>query len=287
MTVQLNKLARSVQGFGKLLALIAAAAVILVGLLFYREAAKRFVRESFMQSVTSTHYEILCPVGALTQAAMTDFATRREPLFTALDKKLGDAGSNSELRVIFDPAFPTPAFDSRIPLPYAVTGTTIRSRLVGDNPQLPSAADAEALLTVAWGKHGNPQIARWVALWLVGDWRGAEVGMAAAEAEQRLGHKNVATLLENPAAEIASPDDQALLGAAWISEIAEFGGAAAVRKVYAAKMNRPNVAAITQALGSTQMELDRKWQMWMYSYLAGMPAAAHGSEMQMRMPMGR
>jgi hypothetical protein len=111
--------------------------------------------------------------------------------------------------------------------------------------------------------------------------------MAAAEVEQRLGHKNVAALLENPASEIASPDDQGLLGAAWISEIAEFGGAAAVRKVYAAKMARPNVAAMTQALGTTQLELDRKWQMWMYSYLAGMPTAAHGSDMQMNMPMGR
>jgi len=278
---------RTERGFGKPLALIIAVALILIGLLFYRDAAKRLVRESLMQSVTSTHYEILCPVGALTQAAMTDFATGREPLFTALDKKLGDAGSNSELRVILDPAFPTPAFDSRIPLPYAVTGTTIRARLAGANPQLPAAADAEALLTVAWGKHGNPQIARWVALWLVGDWHGSEVGMAAAEVEQRLGHKNVATLLENPASEIASPDDQALLGAAWISQIAEFGGAPAVRKIYAAKMNRPNVAAMTQALGTTQIELDRKWQLWMYSYLAGMPAAAHGSEMQMRMPMGQ
>ena len=59
-----------------------------------------------MQRVTSAHYEILCPPGALTQAAMTEFAARREPLFTALDKKLGGADSNRHIRIVFDPNFP-------------------------------------------------------------------------------------------------------------------------------------------------------------------------------------
>ena len=275
----------SQRGFSKLFALLTVMAIS-VALLFYGGNVRRFIRQSLMQRVTSSHYEILCPPGALSQAAMTQFATQREPLFAALDKKLRDAASNSEIRVIFDPKFPAPP-DATGPQPYSVTGTTVRTKLSGEFPQLPAAADAEALLSVAWGKHGNAQIARWTAIWLVGDWRGAEIGMAAAQVEQRLGHKKVESLLTNPAGEISSTDDQTLLGAAWISEIAEFGGPSAVRKVYAAKMARPNVAQVTQALGTTSLELDRKWQMWMYSYLAGMPAMPHGSGMQMDMPMGR
>ena len=274
------------RGFSRLFALLTVMAAVLIALLLYGSNVRRFVRESLMQRVTSSHYEILCPPGALSQAAMTQFATQREPLFAALDKKLSDAASNSEIRVIFDPKFPAPS-DATGPQPYSVTGTTVRTKLSGEFPQLPAAADAEALLSVAWGKHGNAQIARWTAIWLVGDWRGAEIGMAAAQVEQRLGHKKVESLLTNPAGEISSADDQTLLGAAWISEIAEFGGPSAVRKVYAAKMARPNVAQVTQALGTTPLELDRKWQMWMYSYLAGMPAMPQGSGMQMDMPMGR
>jgi hypothetical protein len=278
---------RSERGFGKLFTmLLVSAAAIMLALLFYGRALRRFFRESLMQRVTSAHYEILCPPGALSEVDMTQFATRREPLFSALDKKLGDPATNSELRVIFDPNFPAQP-DGTGPQPYLVTGTTIRTKLSGDFPQLPAAADAEALLSIAWGKHGNAQIARWTAIWLVGDWHGAEIGMAAAEAEQRLGHKKIASLLGNPAGEISSPEDQTLLGAAWIGEIAEFGGANAVRKVYAVKMAHPNVAAVTQALGTTPLELDRKWQMFMYSYLAGMPAMTHDSGMPMDMPMGQ
>ena len=122
-------------------------------------------------------------------------------------------------------------------------------------------------------------------MWLVGDWRGAEIGMAAAQVEQRLGHKKLASLLVDPGGEIASSDDQTLLGAAWISEIAEFGGASAVRKLYSAKMPHPNVAEVTKALGTTPLELDRKWQMWMYAYLAGMSTMPRDSGMPMDMPM--
>ena len=166
-----------------------------------------------------------------------------------------------------------------------MTGTTIRTKLKGRIPKLPAAADAEALLYAAWGKPGNAQVARWTAVWLVGEWRGAEIGMAAAQVEQRLGHKKVASLLVDPGGEISSLDDRTLLGAAWISEIAEFGGADAVRKLYAAKMPHPNVAEVTKALDTTSLELDRKWQLWMYSYLAGMPTMPPDSTMQMNMPM--
>jgi hypothetical protein len=282
----MNAMAPSDRNFRNPLAIFfLSIAAIVVVLFFFGGTLRRFVRESLMQRVTSAHYEILCPPGALSQDALTEFATKREPLFTALDKKLGDADSNREVRIIFDPDFRGPSVDEAGQPPYSVTGTTIRKKLNGHTPQLPAAADAEALLYAAWGKPGNAQFARWIAIWLVGEWRGTEIGMAAAQVEQRLGHKMVASLLGNPAQEISSPDDWALLGAAWVSEIAEFGGAEAVRKLYAAKMSHPNVAEVTKALSTTPLELDRKWQMWMYAYLAGMPPMPHDSGMPVDMPM--
>ncbi len=280
--------ALSERGFIKPLAILALCiAVIGVAVMLYGGKLRRYVRESLMQRVTSAHYEILCPPGALSQDAMSEFATRRESLFTALDKKLGDAASNSELRIVFDPEFPVPLSDETGELPYSVTGTTIRTNLLHRNPLLPAAADAQSLLFVAWGKPGSAEIAKWTAFWLLGEWHGGEIGMAAAQVEQRLGHKQLAALLANPADEIASANDQTLLGAAWISEVAEFGGASAVRKLYSAKMSRPNVAGVAAALGATPLELDRKWQMWMYAYLAGMPSIPPAGGMSMDMPMGR
>jgi hypothetical protein len=277
--------APSERGFGKPQAIVSLSiGGIVVALFFFGGTLRRFVRESLMQRVTSAHYEILCPPGALSQNAMTKLAIQREPLFASLDKKLGDADSNLEIRIIFDPAFSAPPDETGQP-PYSVAGTTIRAKLAGQTPQVSAAADAEALLHAAWGKPGNAQLARWAAIWLVGEWRGAEIGMAAAQVEQKLGHKKLGSLLGDPGGEISSPDDQVLLGAAWISEIAEFGGAEAVRKLYVAKMSHPNVAEVTKALGTTPLELDRKWQMWMYSYLAGMPSMPHDSGMPMDMPM--
>jgi hypothetical protein len=274
------------RGFSRPLATFSLAIVtIAVALILFGGTLRRFVRESLMQRVTSSHYEILCPPGALPQNSMTEFAIQREALFTALDKKLSDADSNTEIRIIFDPNFPESPAGETGQQPYSVTGTTIRTKLIGQTPQLPAAADAEALLYAAWGKPGNAQLARWTAIWLVGDWRGTEIGMAAAQVEQRLGHKKLASLLVDPGGEISSPDDQTLLGAAWVSEIAEFGGTGAVRKLYAAKMSHPNVAEVTKALDTTPLELDRKWQLWMYAYLAGMPSPPRGSGMQMNMPM--
>jgi hypothetical protein len=278
--------AASERGFSKPLAILSLSlAAIVVVLFFFGGTLRRLVRESLMQRVTSAHYEILCPPGGLSREAMTEFATQREPLFTSLDKKVGDADSNMEIRIIFDPNFPGPPADETGEQPYSVEGTTIRTRLNGRIPKLPAAADAEALLYAAWGKPGNAQLARWTAIWLEGEWRGAEIGMAAAQVEQRLGHKKLVSVLGNPAGEIPSPDDQTLLGAAWVSETAEFGGAGAVRKLYATKMPRLNVAEVAKALGTTSLELDRKWQMWIYAYLAGMPAMPRGSGMPMDMPM--
>lgn len=274
------------RGFSKPLAVILLClSAIAVALPFFGGTLRRFIRESLMQRVTSSHYEILCPPNALSQDTMTEFATRRERLFTALDKKLGDSGSNLEIRVIFDPSFPALPAGVAGSEPYMVTGTTIRTKLSGRNPQLPAAADAEALLYAGWGRPGNAQIARWVAIWFTGQWNGTELGMAAAQVEQRLGHKKVESMLGDPGAEISSPKDQALLGAAWVSEIAEFGGMGTVKKLYAAQMSHPNIADVTKALGTTPLELDRKWQMWMYAYLAGMPPAPSDEAMPMDMQM--
>jgi hypothetical protein len=282
----MNARAPSERGFSKpLLIFFLCIAAIVAAVLFFGGNLRRLVRESLMQSVTSAHYEILCPPGALTQSGMKEFAIQREPLFTALDKKLHDADSNGEIRIIFDANFPGPPPSEIDQQPYSVAGTTICAKPTGKTPKLPVAADAEALLYAAWGRPGNAQLARWTALWLVGDWHGAEIGMAAAQVEQRLGHKKVSSLLADPGGEISSPDDRTLLGAAWISEIAEFGGEDAVRKLYATKMPHANVAETAKALGTTPLELDRKWQLWMYSYLAGMPSMPRDSGMPMNMPM--
>jgi hypothetical protein len=273
------------QGGGKLVVFyLLAIAVLVLALPFFFGTIRRFVRESLMQRVTSVHYEILCPPKALTQDAMAKFATQREHLFTALNKKLGDADSNKEIRVIFDPKFSSDAPDASGRQPYSVTGATIRTTLKGETPQLPSAADAESLLYAAWGDPGNPLLARWIATWLAGQINGADFGMAAAQVEQRLGHKTVAVLLADPGGEISSPKDQISLGVAWISEIEEFGGMDDVKKLYAAKMSHANVADVTRALNTTPIELDRKWQLWMYAYLAGMPSMPSDSSMPMNMP---
>src|ERR1700704_1995108 len=272
--------APSERGFGKVGAAFALAclALALIVIVFARPL-RRYVRESLMQRVTSAHYQVLCPPGALSQEAMTQFATQREMLFVALNRKLNDAASNSEIRVIFDPDFKAGAASTGVAEAYDVTGTTVRIGLSGQVPQLDPAADAEALLHVAWGVRGSLDIAHWTALWLVGRWQGQELGMAAAEVEQRIGHKQVASLLGQAPDAGISPQDRALLGAAWVNAIAEFGGAAEVRKLYSSKMTKLDVAEVTKALGTTSMELERKWQMWMYAYIAGMPPAGHSMAM--------
>jgi hypothetical protein len=267
--------------------LIVFFASMLAILVFFAGTLRRFIHESFMQRVTSAHYEILCPASALSQAVMKQFASQRESLFTTLDGKLRDAGSNTEIRVIFDTDSSNQTDAASAPQPYTVSGTTIRTKLIGRTPQLDPAADAEALLHVAWGKPGNPEVARWAAMSLVGEWQSEDLGMAAGETEQRLGHKKVSSLLDIHSTEISSPSDRALLGAAWVSEIVEFGRPAAVRKLYSAKVAVFNEAEVAQILGTTPAELERKWQLWMYAYLAGMPPASSSMPANMRMPGGQ
>lgn len=279
--------APSGRGFTKLAAILSLtiAGVAVIALLFFGGSLRRLFRETLMARVTSGDYEILCPRGALTENAMTQFAAQREPLFAALQRKLPGIDSNVRIRIILDPTFPGPPASDTARQSYSVAGTTIRTKLIKPAPKLPAAADAEALLNAAWGAAGNASIARWTAIWLVGEWRGTEIGMAAAQVEQRLGHEKVESVLVDPGGEIASPDDRALLGAAWISEVAQFGGSDEVKKLYSAKMPHLNVAEVTRVLGTNPLELDRKWQMWMYAYLAGMPSTPGDSSMPMNMPM--
>jgi hypothetical protein len=263
---------------------LACAALVVIVIVFARPL-RRYVRESLMQSVTSAHYRVLCPPGALSQEAMTQFATQRESLFAAVDRKLNDVASNTEIRLILDPDFKASDAMTDAGQPYEVTGTTVRTMLRGSVPDLDPAADAEALLHVAWGKPGSPLVAHWTALWLIGRWQGQELGMAAAEVEQKVGHKKVATLLGRPLDVGISPQDRTLLGAAWVTAVAELGGTAEVRRLYSAKVTKLDVAEVTKALGTTPTELERKWQMWIYAYIAGMPPASHSMTMPMDMPM--
>jgi|SRR5579872_29299 len=277
----------SERGLGKTGAILALLCLaLLIAVVFFARPLRRYVRESLMQSVTSAHYRVLCPPGALSQDAMTQFATRREPLFTSLNGKLNDVASNAEIRVIFDPKFkPNSAAIDPGQL-YEVTGTKIRSLQRGRVPELDPAADAEALLNIAWGPPGNPIVARWTARWLVSG-QGQELGMAAAEVEQKVGHKKIANLLGQPLDANISAEDRTLLGAAWVNAVAELGGPSEVRKLYSAKMNRLDVAEVTKTLGTTPMELERKWQMWMYAYIAGMPPANPSMNMPMDIPMSK
>src|ERR1700738_3151680 len=171
--------APSEREFGKVGAVFAIACLALVAIvIFFARPLRRYVRESLMQSVTSAHYRILCPPGALPQEAMTQFAIQRETIYLALNRKLNDVASNAEIRVIFDPTFKAAENSVNTSPDYEVTGTTIRTGLMGVVPRLDPAADAEALLNIAWGKPGNSMIAHWTALWLIGQWHGEELGMA-------------------------------------------------------------------------------------------------------------
>ena len=120
------------RGFGKVgAAFVLACVVLAVIVVLFGHALRRYVRESLMQRVTSAHYQVLCPAGALSQEAMTQFATQREMLFVAVDQKLNDAASNSEIRVIFDPDFKPGAASSGAAQTYEVRGATVRTGLRG------------------------------------------------------------------------------------------------------------------------------------------------------------
>jgi hypothetical protein len=268
----------SVIQFGRArIVVVSVGLILLIVALLSARPVRRALRESRMQRAESAHYEVLCPPGAVSQQALLRFAGERESLFSALNGKLGGRASNTHLRLILDTNF-TPSADQS----YVVDGTSILSRWTGPDPRLDSSADAEAILHAVWGPPGNPRISHWAATALVGEWRGEELGMAAAAVVQKLGRQTAASLLRQSPATIPSPEDRLLLGSAWINSLAELNGAAQVHKLYAAQIPQLDITEVAKTLGTTTAEIERGWQLWIDSYLAGMPSASH----PMTMPMG-
>jgi hypothetical protein len=257
---------------------------LLVRMLGFSNPLRRWIRESRVQRTDSAHYQVSYPAGAILPEALHQFLSQRESVFATLNERLGGRASSALLRIIFDPEF-SPKVSGRSAAEfYSVDKLTIRTRLNGSAPVLDSAADAEAMLFAAWGKSGNPLIAQWTAVWLVGTRRGQELGMAAAEVQQKLGHTTLSNLLDQPSGN-SSDRDRAILGAAWLSEVAEIAGPAQVHKLYSASLTRLDLAEVTQALGTSAPELEREWQLWIDAYIAGMPAASHSMTMPMGTPM--
>ncbi len=123
---------------------------------------------------------------------------------------------------------------------------------------------------------------KWAAMALVGEWHGEELGMAAAGAEQKLGHQKVSShtrsiIGRNFFARRSRPSRRGVVkrnrGIRWIRRSAES---------LFAKMPDFNEAEAAKTLGTTPLELERKWQLWMYAYLAGMPPDPHSMPMNMR-----
>jgi hypothetical protein len=246
----------SVIQFGRArIVVVSVGLILLIVALLSARPVRRALRESRMQRAESAHYEVLCPPGAVSQQALLRFAGERESLFSALNGKLGGRASNTHLRLILDTNF-TPSADQS----YVV----------------------EAILHAVWGPPGNPRISHWAATALVGEWRGEELGMAAAAVVQKLGRQTAASLLRQSPATIPSPEDRLLLGSAWINSLAELNGAAQVHKLYAAQIPQLDITEVAKTLGTTTAEIERGWQLWIDSYLAGMPSASH----PMTMPMG-
>ena len=108
--------------------------------------------------------------------------------------------------------------------------------------------------------------------------------MAAADVDHG-SHKKISELLNPPPDKSLSPQDRTTLGTAWIAEIAELSGPGQIEKLYKSKMTDLTVSEVAHALSTSQMELERRWQMWIYAYVAGMPSKNHSMSMPMDMPM--
>jgi len=205
-------------------------------------------------------------------------------LFVAVDQKLNDAVSNSEIRVIFDPEFKAAAASTGVAQTYDVTGTTVRTGLSGRFRN--SIRRRTRRRCCMW-----PGACRGVRLSLIGrrwiDWgdgRDRSLGMAAAELEQRVGHKaGLRVCWDSRPTWAFRRMTGRCSGRRGSMRLRNSAGPAEVRKLYSAKMTKLDLAEVTKALGTTSTELERKWQMWMYAYIAGMPPAGHS----MAMPMAK
>ncbi len=255
---------------------------LLVRTLGISNPLRHWIREARVQR--TAHYDVVYPAGTIRKEALRQFLSQRESLFATLNERLGGKASSARLRIIFDPEFSPKVSEPSAAEFYSVDGLTIRARLNAYTPELESAADAKAMLNATWGTPGDPLIAQWTAEWLAGEWRGQDLGIAAAKVQQDLGHTTLSNLLEQPSGN-SSAGDRAILGAAWLSEVAEFAGPAQVHKLYSASLIRPDLAGIAKVLGTSPPELEREWQLWIDAHVAGMPAASHSMTMPMRMPM--
>ena len=130
---------------------------------------RRFARESLMHRVTSAHYEILCPPGAVPDT-MKEFATQQRISFHTLDKKLGDAGRMRKF-ASSSTRFPIASACESGQRPYSVSGTTIRTKLKGLVPSFPTRPTPKRSFTQP-GASRETRKSPVDAMWLVGEWRG-------------------------------------------------------------------------------------------------------------------
>jgi len=267
------------------IAAIASAIVLTTGLANAGDL-RRWVSEMQMVRATSEHYEVFCQPNAFSKTFVAKFAADRESVYALLSGRLGVDPKNSiRLRVILFPDFESKSAATGTTSAYSVDDTTIRAVLGGAETQLDPAADAEALLDAVWGEPANNRVANWSARWLAGESRGQELGMAAAKLDQTLGHRTVRNLLDAGLDGVFSPLERNPLGGAWLTEIAEIGGGAAVRRLYNLPLSSSDPAAdAAKALGSTPSELERRWQTWIDAYAIGMPASRAGGMPAMEMP---
>ena len=286
-----TKQSRAVAG-GAATALVVA---LLAGALLIGGApARRAWRQSRMQRAASAHYLVMASPRLASSQALERFASGREAVFAPLDSKLGARASDARIKIIFDEHFdeefaPDPE-TAGAPREYEVLGAEIRAKPSGTTLELDPAADAAAILHAVWGRPASPVIARWAAIGLTGQWRGEDLGIAAARVAQKFGHQTIAALvqpaIEAPPAGSPSPagppsallaplseQDRALMGGAWMSAVAELGGAAAAHKLYS-KLPAPDPVEAANLLGTTPAELERTWQMWIYAHLIGLPLPA-------------
>lgn len=259
--------------------------VVLLASLLNSQMLRRWYAERTMSRANSAHYEIFSPPGAFTTAQISDFAAGREALLEDMQGKLHTTPAKARLRVILYPDFPSMAAATGVMHAYTVSGTTVRAVLGGSISQVDPAADAQALLHALWGEPSSERMDKWTARWLAGEWEGGDISDAAAMLDRDTGHRTLAQLLDPQLDGVISPLIREPMGAAWIASVADHGGVESVRKLYLLKSSDPTAAELAAALGITPQELERRWQLWLYAYQAGMSMAMPAMSTQMSMPM--
>jgi hypothetical protein len=265
------------------------AGIMLLAALLNSQTLRRWYAERTMSRVESAHYEVLSPPGSFTPEQLNDFVTAREALLNEMAGRLQVPLGKTRLRVILYPDFPSMADVTGVMHAFTVNGATVRAVLGGSVAQVDAAADAQALLHVLWGVPASERMDRWTARWLAGEWDGGDISEAAAMLDRETGHRTLDQLLDPRLDSVISPLIREPMGGAWIASVADQGGPEAVRKVYRTNSSAPTAADLAAALGTTPQELERRWQMWLYAYQAGVPTTAStgsgGTSLQMPMTM--